>query len=96
MMKLKYKHIGYYNAIEDNTLMFHWTADEILDHYLKGCGEFHESNSNPDIELQYWNDDAIKKCQTRGMKYLIVKSLPCNPDILTDDDFIDIYRIIVQ
>ena len=95
-MNLTYKHIGYYNDVEDTELLFHSTADEILDHYLKGCGHFYESSNDSIIKTQYWNDDAIKKCQTRGMKYMVVKNLPCNPDILTDDDFIDIYRIIPE
>jgi hypothetical protein len=88
-----YKHIGYYNNVEDTKELFDATPDEVASYLKNGYGEFHASSTFDDIDTQNIVQPIINKLCTSDKKHIVIKSLPSNIDDLTEDYFIDVYEV---
>lgn len=92
---MKYKHIGYYNDIEDVVTLFNATPDEIVEYKNNNFGAFYEC-SVMDIDtdnIQPEDKDIIKF--TTDKKYIVVKDfMTDSTEYVSDSDFIDIYKLV--
>lgn len=72
-MKKVYRHIGYYNDLEDCKLLFDETPDFIVRYMQKGLGHFYtaESESETDIEDINEETDTFMFKQTTDGQYLV-------------------------
>lgn len=92
---MKYRHIGYYNDIEDVVTLFNATPDEIVEYKNNNFGAFYEC-SVMDIDTDNINPedkDIIKF--TTDKKYIVVKDfMTDSTEYVSESDFIDIYKLV--
>lgn len=71
-MKKTYKHIGYYNNIDDCKTLFTETADDVVMSMKDGFGEFHSVDGEDDTDVT-WGDeqDMCLFQKTCDDKYLV-------------------------
>lgn len=90
-----YKHIGYYNDIEDVVTLFDATPDEIVEYKNNNFGAFHEC-LDMDIDtdnIQTKDKDIIKF--TEDKEYIVVKDFMTDSvEYVSESDFIDIYKLV--
>ena len=90
-----YRHIGYYNDIEDVVTLFDATPDEIVEYKNNNFGAFHEC-CVMDIDtdnIQPEDKDIIKF--TTDKEYIVVKDfMTDSSEYVSESDFIDIYKLV--
>lgn len=90
-----YKHIGYYNDIEDVVTLFDATPDEIVEYMNNNFGAFYES-----IIMDIDTDNILPEDKsiiefTEDKEYIVVKDfLTDSTECVSESDFIDIYKLV--
>lgn len=98
-MKKVYRHIGYYNDLEDCELLFDETPDFIVRYMEKGLGHFYQSegDSETDIENPLDEPDSSMFIKTTDGQYLVRYEKGADKQVckeLADHGwFIDIYKL---
>lgn len=98
-MKKVYRHIGYYNDLEDCELLFDETPDFIVRYMEKGLGHFYQSegDAETDIETPFDEPDSSMFIKTTDGQYLVRYEKGADKQVckeLADHGwFIDIYKL---
>lgn len=90
-----YRHIGYYNDIEDVVTLFDATPDEIVEYKNNNFGAFYEcTDLKIDTDnIQTKDKDIIKF--TEDKEYIVVKDFMTDSvEYVSESDFIDIYKLV--
>ena len=90
-----YRHIGYYNDIEDVVTLFDATPDEIVEYKNNNFGAFYEcTDLKIDTDnIQVKDKDIIKF--TEDKEYIVVKDFMTDSvEYVSESDFIDIYKLV--
>lgn len=92
---MKYRHIGYYNDIEDVVTLFNATPDEIVEYKNNNFGVFYEcSVMDIDTDNIHAEDKDIIKFTT-DKEYIVVKDfMTDSTEYVSESDFIDIYKLV--
>lgn len=99
-MKKVYRHIGYYNDLDDITMLFDKSADVVVSNMLGGYGHFYTAEGEPESDIETPNDesDAYMFKQTTNKQYLVRYEKGSNKQVcreLQDGGwYIDIYKLI--
>lgn len=89
----KYKRIGYYNDREDIINLSDSTRDEIVNYTKSGLGHFYPTD-NEDEEYDFKDFDVTTISGNNGDKYIVQSSIATDINLISQDDFIDIYEKI--
>lgn len=98
-MKKVFRHIGYYNDLEDCELLFDETPDFIVRYMEKGLGHFYQSegDAETDIENPFDEPDSSMFIKTTDGQYLVRYEKGADKQVCKElanhGWFIDIYKL---
>ena len=98
-MKKVFRHIGYYNDLEDCKMLYDETPDFIVRYMEKGLGHFYTAEGEPETDIEDINEetDAFMFKQTTDGQYLVRYEKGDDKQVCTElrdgGWYLDIYKL---